>query len=240
MAYTAEGIDQKAEVLIDAVDTVRFYLKRDGALINPDLASVYATVKDPNGTTVVERTQVGVTQAVTGVLTYTRTWADDDYDLAEDYVVDWEWQESAVVHTDRQFFDVVKTKLPCLIDTNDLQEFYPDIEEHLLAVGESNPLKFIKRGWSHMLDNLRSNGSRPSLILDRGRLVNPGTRVSLAFACDALVREVGDLWDVRSAKHMKAYADLMAGLGELKYDRDEDALPEKGETVAPARKRWSV
>ncbi len=239
--YVNEGIDARAEVLFGRADSLRMYIKRNGALIAPDANSVYVTITDPSGSVVVARTQTGVTSSAAGLLSFSRTWDTPTFERWEDYKADWEWMETDVISTDVQFFDVVKTKLPCLLDASDLQEFYPDIEEHLKSLETTTDItKFIRQGWRHLLDRIRSGGSRPSLILDRVRLIGPGTHIALMFACNALSKATGDLWDTRSTKHDAWYKEGMAGLGELKYDRDEDGLASEGEVKVMNRRRFSV
>ncbi len=241
MAYANEGVDDRAEVLIGEADTLRMFIKRNGEVIAPEANSVYVTIYDASGTQKVARTQVGVTQAATGALTYARTWDAATFERFEDYKAVWEWTEATVVQKEILFFDVVKTKLPCMVDLSDLQEHYPDIEEHLKQLEDApEPDKFIRRGWSHLMDRIRSGGNRPSLILDRSRLVNPGVHLALHFACNALAKVPGDIWDMRKAEHFRWYERTFASLGQLKYDIDEDGNASDGETKRINRRRFFV
>lgn len=240
MSYTSNGIDARAEVLEGEEDTLVTYLKANGAAIPPDANTAWVTIFDPSGTQLVARTQTGVAQAASGQLSFTRTWDATTFERWEDYVALWEWQVSGATFKDRQFFDVVKTKLPVLIDTNDIIEIYPDIEEHIKSIGETDCTKFIKRAWSHMLDRIRAGKNRPSLILDRSRLVNPAIHLTCFYICNALKRAVGDVWDTRRAEHKEEWQSLFGGLGELKYDIDEDGLVAEAETKRVNRKTWGV
>lgn len=246
MAYANEGIDQRLEVLRGAADSLVYFAKANGKPQTIDANSAWVTILDAAGSTKVERTQTGVVIASGGRVTYSRTWAEVDFELWEDYVMEVEYQVSAAVTTDRVFFDVVKTKLPCLIDNSDLLDFYPDLEEHVKSLNQSGISSvdtiagFIRVAWSQMLDRIRAARNRPSLILDRARLVNPGRRLALSIACEALSREEDDQWDKRAAKHEKAYDKLFLGLGELKYDKDEDGLASEEETKRVNRRKFTV
>lgn len=240
MAYVDEGIDQRAEVLSAGVDSLVYYAKKDGAAVTADPASAFVTIYDPTAGEKVAR--VAATIAANGKLSYSRTWELATFPYAEDYCALWEWTVGSVAYSDRQYFDVVRNKLPCLIDESDLLELYPNLVEHMKAVDGATPTlaKFIKRGWSHLLDRIRVGGNRPPLILDRSRLVNPAIHIALHFATAALVREQDDLWDRRQERHMKLYETAVAGLGELRYDHNEDTIAEKEETARPNRRAFNV
>lgn len=218
MTYAYEGDDQKLEVQFDQNDSLVYWVKDGGSPSTPDPGSAYVTVLDPNGGTVVARTAATIVSG--GKLTYSRTWTDTP--IEEDYIAVWEWQVSAVAIADRQTFDVVKTKLPCPIDTSDLQEHYPNIVRHLAAIEETDATKFARRAWSLLMDRIRAGGHRPSLVMDRKRLINPAVQLMAALTCNALAREPGDLWHERASGHMKNFEALFTGLGALNYDRDED------------------
>lgn len=220
--YSDEGIDQRAEATYNAADSLTYYVKRNGAAVAIDADSGYVTIYDPGGSTKVAR--VAVTTTTSGKLVYTRTWESPTFELWEDYVALFEWQESGVTRTDRLFFDVVRSKLECLIDESDMLEQYPDAADHLAALNITDPTRFIKRAWSVMLDRIRSGKNRPSLILDRARLVNPALEGATARMCRALSKETGDIWHERMTHHFREYNALIAGLGDIKYDKDEDGL----------------
>jgi hypothetical protein len=235
MSYANEGIDQRAEVAQGLTDSVGYYVKAAGVL--PSIgASAFVTILDPGGTEKVARTAATITG---NLLSLSQSWTG--YSLEEDFVAVWEWTVGGIWFADRQYFDVVKTKLPCLVDTSDLEEFYPNLQNHLKALEENTDAgKFIRRAWSHLMDRLRSGKNRPSLVLDRARLVNPGIQIALWFASEALTRETDDVWDKRAAKHEKRYEALMAGLGELKYDADEDGLASNNETKRVNRRNFQT
>lgn len=238
MAYSNEGIDARAEVLLDATDTLAYYVKKDGTQVTVDPATAFITILDPSGNEKVARTAAVI--AALGKLSYTRTWTLGTFELWEDYVALWEWQVSSVVFTDRQYFDPVKNKLNCLIDTNDLLDIYPDLVSHLGTIGETDASKPIRAAWSMLMDRIRSGKNRPSLILDKVRLVNPARQLAAHFACESLSKEPDDLWDKRAVKHLKFYEMLYGGLGELKYDRDEDGLAAQSETKPINRRTFGV
>lgn len=246
MSYANEGIDQRLEVLRGAADSLVYFAKANGKPQSVDANSAWVTILDAAGSEKVARTQTGVVIASGGRITFSQTWTEADYELWEDYVLIVEYQVSTAVSTDRAFFDVVKTKLPCLIDNSDLLDFYPDLEEHMKSLNQGSDTstdtiaRFIRAAWSQMLDRIRAGRNRPSLILDRARLVNPARRLALSLACEALSREEDDLWDKRAMKHEKAYDKLFIGLGELKYDKDEDGLASEEETKRVNRRKFSV
>ena len=237
MAYVNEGIDQRAEVALGLSDSLTYYARRDGA---PETVSaVTVRVLSPSGEVLVASTSSGVTTS-TNAITFTQTWLSTVYQLWEDYVLELSWTGGGLARSDRMFFDVVKSKLQCPLELNQVQELYPDIASHLAAVGESDCSKAIKRAWSIMLDRIRSGRNRPSLILDRARLVNPALQLATSIVCGWLTRETDDIWDKRCERHLKSYETLMAGLGELKYDKDEDGLAGDDETKAINRRTFSV
>lgn len=247
--YADEGIDARAEVIVVNTltnnppinDTLTFYLKGAGKVITPDAATAFVTILDPLGA--VLRARGAAVISTGGRLTLTQQWNESGtpaYALWEDYCALWEWQVSGVPFADRQFFDVVRTKLPCLIDTSDLQELLPTITTHLVAIGEVDCTKFIRRAWSEILDRIRSGANRPSLIMDRSRLVNPAVKLAMAKTCFALTRAPADIWDKRKDTFTKEYEVAWAGLGELKYDIDEDGRVADVEKTRVNRKRFSV
>jgi hypothetical protein len=64
--------------------------------------------------------------------------------------------------------------------------------------------------------------------------------LSLYYICRSLSRESDDIWDRRMKEHWKMWEVALAGLGELKYDRNEDGLQDKQETARPNRRSFSV
>lgn len=239
MPYVNEGIDQRAEVLIGKADTLTLVVKAGGQLLT-GINSAKVTIMEPSGVVIVAQVNAVVTGSI---LSYTRTWDTGDtkkFELWEDFVAEWEYVTVNGTYTDRQFFDVVRTKLPCLIDVNNLLDYYPDLIQHLAAIEETDADKFCRRAWSLMLDRIRSGKNRPSLILDRSRLVNPGVQKALELVCNALSRDIGDIWSKRKADHKAEYEALRAGLGELKYDRDEDGLAADTDIKRINRRRFSV
>jgi hypothetical protein len=147
---------------------------------------------------------------------------------------------SGVTYSERVFFDVVKTKLLCQIDHNDLLEAYPDLETHLAAIGETDTTKFIRKAWSEILDRIRAGGNRPSLILEARRLSNAAIELSLSYVAQALEKDPGDLWNDRKKDHRANYTAAWNGLGELKYDITEDGLADTDEETRVNRTRWHV
>lgn len=238
MSYANEGIDQRAEVKSGTTDSVVYYVKQNGAVVEVDATTGYATIHASLGGELVSRAACVV--AAGGRLSLSQAWPLATYPLAEDYRVAWEWQVAGATFTDDQYFDVVKSKLPCLIDTSDLQELYPDIVSHMGAIGETDCSKGIKRGWAHLMARIRSGRNRPSLILDRHRLISPAIHIAMHYVADSLKRVPDDLWDERMKDHFKKYEAAFAQIGELKYDINEDAIAQEGETKRINRKRWQV
>lgn len=232
-------IDQRAEVQQSAVDSLVYFVRKEGAPLTPDTGSVWVTVLDPSGNVKQARTQTGVTLEGSRI-TYTRTWGTEFELLWEDYVLVVEWQETGVTRSDRLYFDVVRTKLSCPVTNEDVLEMYPDMDEHIQSVSVTHAGKFIRRAWSQLLDAIRSGHNRPSLILDRARLVNPTLHLALHFLCNSLTKNPQDVWYTRARDHKKQYDQLLAGLGELKYDRDEDGLAGNDETKRMNRRRFQV
>lgn len=220
MSYVNEGVDSKAEVLSgDVTDSLVYWCKENGAPLTPTPASAFVTILDSGGAEKVARTAATITSTK---LVLAQAWPTNSYPLEEDYIAVWEFASGGVSYADRTTFDVVRTKLPVLIDTSDLEELYPNLLKHLAAIEETDASKFIRRAWSFMLDRIRAGGSRPSLILDRARLVNPGIQLACCLAMDALCRQPGDVFDLRARRHEKNFESLFQGLGSLTYDKDED------------------
>lgn len=222
MSYLNEGIDSKAEVLSgDVADSLVYWCKQDGAPIVPTPSSAFVTVLDGANAVKVARTLATI---VGSKLVLSQTWPTATFPLAEDYIAVWEFASGGVSYADRTSFDVVRTKLPVLIDTSDLEELYPNLAKHLVSISETDASKFIRRAWSFMLDRVRAGGSRPSLIIDRARLVNPGIQLAACLTMDALCRQPGDVFDLRARRHEKNFEALFQGLGSLSYDKDEDGV----------------
>lgn len=236
MSYINEGINQRAEVLSDAVDSIVYFPKLDGANVTPSSATV--KVLSPSGGQLVA--EAVVVPGANGRLTLSQLWALATYYLAEDYVALFTYVSGGVSYSERVFFDVVKTKLLCQISHTDLLDTYPDLEEHLSAINEADSSKMIRRAWSEMLDRLRSAGNRPSLILDVRRLTNPGIELALHYVALALEKDPGDVWNERKKEHRERYNAGWNGLGQLKYDITEDGLADKEEVERIARVRFHV
>lgn len=235
MAYVKQEITQKPEVQQGAEDSLRYFAANDGELQDVEVA--YVTILDPNGGIVVERQEVTDYIELNGFF-FKQTWETDPYALAEDYAVVWEWTVDGIPYADRQSFDVVFTKLPCLVDVDHIRDVYPNILNHIKALktdeGEEETdlvARFIRAAWSRLLDSIKAAGNRPSLILDRTRLMNPAIQLACNSICNALVREQDDVWERRAATHTKNFDALWAGLGTLKYDVVEDGIAGTGETT---------
>lgn len=236
MSYVAEGIDQRPEVLqTSATDSLVYYPKADGAPAGV-ITAAFVTIRDPSGAEKVARTAAVIAGAK---LSRSQAWPEGVYALDENYQAIWEWTVGGVTFTDRQYFDVVLNKLPCKVDTSDLEEIYPNILAHLQAIEQPDASRFIRRAWSELLDRIRSAGYRPSLIIDAVRLVNPAVHLSLHYTCNALAREATDIWTVRAKDHRKIFDSLFNGLGKLEYDHDEDGEAE-GVAARTGIRRWGV
>lgn len=238
MAYVDQGIDQRAEVLSGASDSLVYWAKADGAPVTVTPGTGFVTLIDNTGSEKVARAACSI--AANGKLYVTRTWDLETWLLQEDAVALFEWTTGGIAFADRLYFDVVKNKLLCPIDTSDLLDHYPDLEKHLAAIGETDTTKFIKRAWSTILNRIRSGHNRPSLILDRSRLFEPALELTLERVCRALSRNVDDVWAIRKADHASDYKAAWAGLGELKYDKDEDAIADKEEDKRINRRKMTV
>ena len=238
MSYIDQSIDMRAEVLQGAVDSLVYWAKSNGAPVTVDGGTAFVTVMDCTGSQIVART--AATIAANGRLSFSQMWTMAQWQLQEDCIALFEWAVSGVAFADRLYFDVVINKLLCPIDTSDLLEFYPDLESHLAAIGETDTTKFIKRAWSKLLNRIRSGHNRPSLILDKARLIEPAVELTLFLVCRALSRNPDDLWASRKSEHADDYKTAIAGLGELKYDRNEDGLAEQNEVKRINRRKWTV
>lgn len=239
MAYANEGIDQRAEVIVgSAAQALVYYAKHEGAPVTVDPATGFVTLLDPAGATLVAR--AACTIAALGKLSVSQAYPEATYPLAEDYIALWEWQVGSVAYADRQYFDVVRNKLICPIDTSDVQEVYPDITSHLASVGETDCNRAIRRAWAKLCNRIRAGKNRPALILDRARLVNCALELACAFTARMLSKETDDLWHGRMVEHFKEYHAEFAGLGDLKYDKDEDAVASNDEKTRINRKLFSV
>lgn len=219
-----EGEDRKAEVLSGAgVDSLVYFVKGPDGPQTVDAASAFVTIHDAAGSVKVARTAATISPG--GKLSLGQAWPLATFPLAPDYFALWEWQVGGVAAADRQLFDVVKTKLRCPVDSSDLADMYPNLQDHLKAIEVDDASRFVRRAWSQLLDRIEAGGSRPSLILSTHRLINPTLMLALAMTCEALSREPGDVWEGRAVKHLKSYEALFSGLGSLTYDRDEDGAP---------------
>src|SRR5688500_2786536 len=107
MAYANEGIDQRAEVLQGATDSLVYWPKVNGANVVPSAATV--TISGPDGSERVASTAV-TPDATTGQLARSQAWTEASYELGEDYSALWTFTVSSVVHSERQYFDVVRNK----------------------------------------------------------------------------------------------------------------------------------
>lgn len=236
MSYLNEGIDAKAEVLSgDVADSLVYWCKENGAPIIPTASSAFVTILDSAGATKVARVAATISGSK---LVHSQTWPTNSYPLAEDYIAVWEFASGGVSYADRTTFDIVRTKLPVLIDTSDLEELYPNLTKHLVSIGETDAAKFVRRAWSFMLDRIRAGGSRPSLILDRARLVNPGIQLAACLTMDALCRQPGDVFDLRARRHEKNFEALFQGLGSLTYDKDEDGTADAEPRRVNRQRAW--
>lgn len=247
MSFVDQGIDQRPEVLqaggpggapATIQDSLVYYVKANGASQTVDPNSAFVTLMDNGGAVVVARTAAAI--AANGKLSLTKTWDAASWTLQEDCIAAWEWTVGGTAGADKQYFDVVLNKLICPIEVSHLLESYPDLEQHLLAIGENDPTKFIKRAWSKFLVRIRSGHNRPSLILERDRLFDAVSELTLFLICRALSRTADDVWERRKTEHEEDYKAAVAALGELKYDRNEDGLAEQNEVKRINRRKFTV
>lgn len=239
MSFIDKAVNSRAEVLQDPLvfDSLLIWLEANGADQIPDAATAFVTIQDSSGNQLIARTAAVINGSQ---LSYTQNWSKATFPTDTDYIAIWEWQVSGVKLTQRQFFDVVVTKLGVLIDDSDLLTEYPNLLIHMKAVGETTLEKPITRAWAKLLERIRGTGNRPSLILEPERLMLVGTELALALACKMLVKNKDDLWYTRYKDHMKSYEELFTGLGTMKYDKNEDAVVDQDDTAEPALRRWHV
>lgn len=230
-----------------SLDTLEFWVTIDGEEIGIG-TPFWLTLYDPSGAIIRARTQGnGIGADNDRRMLLTQAWPAATYPLGEDYFAIWEFTFRGANTVERQSFDVVKQKLDCMLGKSVLLTHYPDLENHIRAVLPSANYNtaqilapFCRAAWSQLCDRIRSNGKRPSLILDKVRLINPSAELALHMICNALTRDVGDIWDKRSDRHYKNYEVMFGALGELKYDVDEDNVVSPGEVVAVTRRRFWV
>lgn len=239
MSFVDQGTDERAEVVQGAADVLVHWAKLNGAAVTVDPATAYVTLMDCTGSVQVAR-QLATIAANGKLSTPSTVFTTAAWQLQEDAIALFEWQVGAVPYADRLYFDVVLNKLYCPIDTSHLLTLYPDLENHLTAIGETDTTKFIKRAWSKFLRRIRSGHNRPSLILDKVVLVEPVLELSLYLVCRALSRSPDDLWDHRMKAHQEDYKNAVATLGEVKYDRNEDGLAEQNEVKRINRRKFTV
>lgn len=238
MSYVdAKGVSERPEVQKGTTDTLTFWPADAGKLIDAAPGSQWVTILDPGGSVLVERTQADVTIEVDKSITFTQLW---NFELAEDFIAIWEYEVDGAARIERMRFDVVLCRLRCRVTESDLLEEYPDAADLLAGLGETDPVKFIRRAWARVLARIRAGRNRPSLILDDTRLKEPAIQLALHFMCKALQREAADVWSERYKFHRDEYDKAWKELGELKYDIDEDGLARQGETKRINRKTFTV
>jgi hypothetical protein len=239
MTYIERPVDARAEVLQgESADSITFTPSLKGYPVVP--SSAFVTVRGPTANELVAR--AAVTPTATGDLVVSQAWPLATYPLAEDYCLLWEFTVDGVAYTQRQFFDVCKTKLFCPITTNELLEHYPNLEQHLKAVGEPDADKFVRRAWAKILNRIRGNGRRAALILDSQKLTQPTIELALHLVAKALAKTAStdDKWWRLQELHLKQYEVEWGNLGSLKYDIDEDAIASPSENRRVGAPRWSV
>jgi hypothetical protein len=255
--FTDEGSQQRAEVLwaetvgaTGLLDTLRYFPRRDGVLFNdPRFTLVKGgyTIRDPGGKQLDQDMSFdgSILLKPQGCFEIYKAWDSNTYQLFEDYIVDWQVRfvdalSGETFFNDRQFFDVVRTKLYCTVDDNNLQSYYPDLPLAIQALGVTDTKRWINLAWSQILERVRSGGHRPSLVVDNSRFFNPALHLSLSLVADALSREPDDLWGKRADKHSKRYDEAWNGMGQLKYDYKQIGLADPAEVARINRRGFSV
>lgn len=236
---TESYIQARAEVLSGAADTLAYWPAVEGFGVLPTAA--FVTVYNPNGGEVVARTEV--TPESTGRLALSRTWDTSSSPIDVEYFAVWEFTTpDGLSHADRQSFDVVKSKLPILLKAAHLLARYPNLRKHLESLQNAlaTPEHFARMGWEDLLERVRATGKRPSLIMERERLIAPARELALSHASGALVKSAGDVWDSRAKAHLEHFSALFGGLGELAYDVDEDNTTGEDEKRNVVIRDWSV
>lgn len=256
MTTTDEGSKQRVEVLWNennatgVADTLRYFPRRDGVLFTDarftNVKGGY-TIRDPAGKQIDQDMSFdgSVTLKTNGCFEIAKIWDGTSYLLAEDYIVDWQVRftdanSSEGFYNERQFFDVVRTKLQCMVDHKQLVELFPDLTQQLASIGATDSVAWIRSAWSEVLDRIRSGGHRPSLIMDGTRLRAPTLHLAVSKVADALTREANDVWYGRADVHMKRYEQAWNALGQLKYDFQQTGLASPLETSRVGRRRFRV
>lgn len=236
--YINKGFDQKSEILEGHNDTLVMWPRVTAESVIPAVASV--EILSPTGNILVPNT-AAVVDGVTGKLSFSQVWGQLTYPRDEDYVAVWTFTSAGVQYVERQYFDVVISKLVCPVDTNQLLELYPNIVQHLAAVQVTDASRFIRQAWGTVLDRIRAAGNRPSLIMESIRLAGPTKALAASLVCDALSRDPTDVWWARARNWEAEYNARFSGLGSLKYDVDEDGVHDGDEeTARVARVRFLV
>lgn len=229
----AASMMARAEVLSGASDSLVYWPAVDGFLVVPLTGSAYVTVFSPDGAELVAR--ASATTSSEGRLSVSRTWGVSTFPIQADYFAVWEWQtDDGLSHADRQSFDVVKQKLPVLLSGAHLEEILPRLKERLAELKDPSLSveRFALVGWLQLCEHIRAQGKRPSLIMERDRLVNPARYLALSLACEALEKQPGDLWATRASDYRKLHREFLGLLANVRYDVDEDNTTSPEETAS--------
>ena len=242
MSYANEGLDVRAEVTQDATDSLVFMCLVDGIPVAPT-GTPTVEIRDPNASVLVAAVDT-TAGTPTGQRVYTRTWSEATFPLGEDFSAIFSFVSGGITYTERIYFDVVRNRMRILLTPSDLLETTPNLAEHLKGIGltgtDADLMRFARKGWAHLMNLIRKGGKRPSLILDRARLIEPATEYALAFAFLAMVKRPDDVWRDLAKEHFRLAGEAYSGLGSLRYDIDQDGTTRPGEEGSFTQPKWGV
>lgn len=198
-----------------------------GAQLVPSSAAI--TIKDPDGSTIIDAAVMSISGP--GTMTYTLPAANTAI-LWEDAIIDIDYVISSVTYKCVRFFDVVLNALtPCIIDA-DLKEYYPELADEIWS-GETNYNDQVIEAFKQIKRDLKNKGRRPSMLIDGSQLRTPLIHKTFEIIFRDFFKEIDDKWYVLMEIHEKKYKDEFAELA-IKYDADEDGIIDKAERKSVA------
>lgn len=168
-------------------------------------------------------------------------------ELGEDYSVRWTWSDGSVSHPEVTLFDVVRVPYGGSVSLNEMMEERPDIDRVLGRIASMLELPdaataarvFAMRARGELDAMVRSAATelgtiRPALILDRFQLQRVERKLACREVFGSIAKDPTEGEDEASTLYRyfdQAAQSAWRSMGPIKYDADEDLVPET--TVRP-------
>jgi hypothetical protein len=216
---TLETIFPYDEIFEAKADTLKLEVYKDGVAVECSAAS-YTLYN--SGRTVIASGSITPTGTPANILSVPVA-ADAFKTIEENNSIEWTFTADSEVRSFNNFFDVVKWKIYANVIDSDLEQYYPDIQDHLWT-NQANYSPQIQLAWKDVKRDIKAKGRRPSLIVVDADIKKLIELKSFIHIFNAWFRSAtDDVWLLRAQEAEKAYQDQFRKT-TLRYDESQDGV----------------